>query len=60
MVLLSFFQWFSHVLLLESLKCIKMFYDSKQCKSEFDIELYTNNEHVITKMYKCLLWYDIE
>lgn len=37
-----------------------MFFNFKLRKTEVEIELCTNDEHVITKMYKLLLKYETE
>ena len=35
-------------------------YGFEHCKTEFEIELCTNDEHVIAKMYKLLLKFETE
>lgn len=44
----------------ETVKLDKRFYGFQQSKIELEIELCTNTEHVIAKMYKRMLKYKIE
>lgn len=48
-------QWLSYVRLLERFKADKRIFDFEHGKTEFEVDLCRNDEHVIVKMYKLLL-----
>lgn len=49
---------FSYLQLLERLKVNKRVYGCEYCKTEFEIELCINDEHVIDKIHKLLLKFE--
>lgn len=53
-------QWFTYLQLLERFKLGKRIYAIEHCEADFEIELCTNDVHVIDKMYKLLLTFETE